>query len=316
MRTTLSQQIQSSLMFTDVASQKLTDAQNHAASGKRILKPSDDVPGTSRDLSLRSSINSVNQLADNVTVSKPTVDATESSLNDLAQVIGNIQLLANKAANTDYTGNATESYVTQLDGLMGQLVDIANTKFGDQYIFSGTATSTPPVQANPGPVPDPAVQPYIYAGNNGVRTTQVLSWVSLPVNIPGDKVFNFDSGAGHPAGAGTTDIFTMVKNLRDAINSKDVTSISAQLTNIGKNYDNVLTCQAQIGSWQGRMDGAQAVLSDTGDRLKQMLSDTEDIDLPQAVVDLKTQENVYQTALTITSRMLNLSLASINLTQN
>ena len=59
-------------------------------------------------------------------------------------------------------------------------------------------------------------------GNDGVRTTQVLSWVSLPVNIPGNKVLNFDTGGGNPAGAGSTDVFTMVKNLRDAISSGKV----------------------------------------------------------------------------------------------
>ena len=91
--------------------------------------------------------------------------------------------------------------------------------------------------------------------------------------------------------------------------------ISAQLTNIDKNYDNVLSCQAQVGSWQSRMENTQTTLTDTGDRLKQMLSDTEDIDLPTAVVNLQSQENVYQTALSITSRMLNLSLASMNITQ-
>jgi len=312
MRTSLSQQIQSSLIFTNAASQKLTDAQNHAASGKRIMKPSDDVPGTNRALSLRSSINTVNQFADNVTVSKPLVDATEGALGDMAQVIRKIRDLAVGAAEDDYSGSASSTHVADLDGLMSQLVDTANTKFGDQYIFSGTATSTPPVQANPGPIPDPAVQPYIYVGNNGVRTTQVLSWVSLPVNIPGNRVFNFDTGGGNPAGAGSTDVFTMVKNLRDAISAGNVTQISAQLGNIDKNFDNVLSCQAQIGSWQSRMEGAQTTLSDTRDRLKQMLSDIEDIDLPTAIVDLKSQENVYQTALSITSRMLNLSLASIN----
>lgn len=312
MRTSLSQQIQSSLMFTGQASQKLIDAQNTAVSGKRIRKPSDDVPGTNRALTLRSGINSVNQFANNVTVSKPLLNATESAMGDMAKIIRKIRDLTVEAAKPDVTGTATQAYVAQLDGIMNQMVDIANTKHGDQFVFSGTATSTMPVQVNPGPVPDPMVQPYIYSGNGGTRFTQVLSWVSLPVNIPGDKIFNFDTGSGQPAGTGTTDLFTMVKNLRDAINSGNVDTISSQLTNIDANYNNVLACQAQIGSWQGRMDGAQSALADTRDRFKEMLSDTEDVDMPEAIVELKSQENVYQTALTISSRMLDLSLASIN----
>ncbi len=312
MRTSLSQQIQSSLIFTSAASAKLMDAQNHAASGKRILQPSDDVPGTNRALTLRSGINTVNQFANNITVSKPMVDATENAMADMVKTIRKIRDLTVKAATPDYTGTATDTYIAELTGYMSQMVDIANTKHGDQFIFSGTATATMPVQPNPGPVPDPVLQPYLYAGNNGTRMAQVLSWVALPINVPGDQVFNFDSGAGQPAGAGTTDVFTMIKNLRDAINSKDVTVISSQLTNIDANYNNVLSKQAQIGSWLGRMEGAQTTLTVTRDRLREMLSDTEDVDLAEAIVTLKSQENVYQTALSITSRMLDLSLASMN----
>ncbi len=133
----------------------------------------------------------------------------------------------------------------------------------------------------------------------------------MPTNVPGSKLFNFDTGSGNLQGLEQLICLRWSKT-SDAINSKDVTSISAQLTNIDANYNNALACQAQVGSWMSRMEGAKTTLEDTGDRLKTMLSDTEDVDLTEAIVDLKTQENVYQTALSITSRMLNLSLASIN----
>jgi flagellar hook-associated protein 3 FlgL len=229
----------------------------------------------------------------------------------MVKAIHEIRRITVAAANEDYSGSADATYIAQLDEIMKQMVDIANTKHGDEYVFSGTSTQVPPIQVNPGPAPDPAIQPYIYAGNQGVRTTQVLSWVSLPVNIPGCEVFNFDMGSGTPAGADTTDLFTMVKQLRDSIVSKDRVEISSQLSNIDKNLSNVLSNQAQMGSWISRMEGAKTTLADTNIRLREMLSDTEDIDLTEAVVELKSQENVYQTALSITSRMLDLSLASL-----
>ncbi len=93
MRTSLSQQIQSSLMFSSTASQKLMDAQDHAVSGKRIMKPSDDVPGTNRGLTLRSSINTTKQFANNITVSKPVLDATESAMADMVKAIRDVRIL-------------------------------------------------------------------------------------------------------------------------------------------------------------------------------------------------------------------------------
>jgi len=304
MRTSLSRQIQTSLMYMDVASNRLVESQTRAVSGKRILRPSDDVPGTNRGLTLRSAINTNDQFTNNIVVSTPLVAATDNAIADIIDAVKSVRDIAVAAATPDVTGSAKTSYLAQLDDILGQMVDVANTKHLDQYVFSGTATTTPPLRAQSGS------QPYAYAGNSGVRRTQVLQWVTLPVNIPGDRLFNFDGSAGN----GTTDVFTMVTRLRDAVASGSAKDISGQLDNVDANLDNLLTCSAQLGSWAARMERAEEVLGDTKVRLQEMLSDTEDIDLPQAVVALKTQENVYQAALAISGRMLDLSLASLQYT--
>jgi len=302
MRTSLSQQIQSQMYYVDVASSRLLEAQMRAISGKRILRPSDDVPGTNRGLSLRTAISNVDQFTNNIVVSKPLLGAADNAVADLVKAVRGVRDIAVAAANPDYTGGARDAYAAQLDDILAQMEDIANSKHMDQYLFSGTATDTAPLVTQAGP------NPYSYAGNSGTRRTQVLSWVSLPVNIPGDRLFNFDQGAG----AGTTDLFTMVTQLRDVIRSGSTAQISAQIDNVDANLDNLLSCEAQLGSWEARMDRAKEVLADSRVRLQEMLSDTEDIDLSKAVVELKSQENIYQAALLISSRMLDLSLASVS----
>lgn len=300
MRTSLSQQIQSALTYMNAASSRLVEAQQRAVTGKRILKTSDDVPGTNQSLSLRSAINTTNQLTNNTVVSKPLLNTTMSALNDMVQAVKKIRNVATSAGNSELTSGANAACIAELRDILGQMADIANTRHLDQYVFSGTATDSQPVTQQLG---NP---PYAYAGNDGVRKTQVLPWVTMSVGIPGSRVFNFDKGAG----ADTTDVFSMVTNLIEAIETGDPNQVSAQLTNIDKNLDNLLTCSAQVGSWAARMDKAQTTLSESSARLQQMLSDTEDIDLPSAVVALKTEENIYETALAVSGRILNLSLAS------
>jgi len=289
-------------MYIDSASSKLVAAQERAVSGKRIMRPSDDVPGTNRGLSLRSAISNNEQFANNVTVSRPLVNTTMNALSDLVTAVRSVRDIAIQAGKPDYTGASSGALVSQLTDILGQMADVANTKHLDQFVFSGTATDTAPLAEQTG-----GTQPYTYSGNEGVRKTQVLSWVSLSTSIPGSKVFNFDGSAG----AGTTDVFTMVTQLRDAIQSGDTATISDQITNIDSNLDNLLGCSAQVGSWAARMDSAKDSLADTNIRLQEMLSDTEDVDLPEAVVQLKAQENVYQVALAISQRMMELSLASM-----
>lgn len=300
MRTSLSQQIQTQLMYISSASQGLQESQTHAVSGKRITKPSDDTSGTIRALSLRSTINTLDQFTNNMVVTKPLLQTSEASIASIVRVVRGVRDIAIGAGNPTNTDTAMIAYADQLDDALSQLADLANTKHMDQFVFSGTASDQPTVVANSG---DP---PYTYNGNSGTKSVQVLSWVSLQSNVPGDKLFNFDGSAG----ADTTDLFTMVKNLRDDVLAGDVSKISDNLTNIDKNLDNLLSNQARVGSWISRLDSATSMVTENTDRVKEMLSDVEDVDLAQAVIDMKTCENVYQSALAVSQRVMDLSLAS------
>lgn len=301
MRTSLSQQVQNSLMYINLGSSKLLEAQSHVASGKRILKSSDDVPGTNQALNLRSSINTVEQFTNNITVTKPLLKATEHSISQLAKAVDAVRSIAADSINGTYSEDDLKLFAKQLDQIQAEMVDIANSQHLDQYIFSGTATGTASVVEQAG------TPPVAYQGNGGARRVQVLSWVSLNVNIPGSRIFNFDGSAG----PGTTDIFTMVQQVKEKILSGSGTAVSAELANIDDIKNNLLSCQAQVGSWTARVESAEQTLGDMKARLQQMLSDTEDVDITQAIIDLKTQENVYQAALSVSTRMLELSLASM-----
>lgn len=306
MRITLSQQTQNTLMYLDSAGQKLSRIQNQAATGKRIMKPSDDIPGTDRALSLRTAISTLGQFSDNTTVSKPLLDVTDSALGSLGDALSSARDIAVASANSGLSADEREAYAVQLDNILTEIADIANTRYMDQYIFSGTATDQPAVVEQEGE------QPYAYNGNSGERKTQILSGIVVPLNISGDKVFNFDQETG----SSTTDVFTAITQLRDAVRYGTPTDVSNQLDNIDANLDNVLSCRAQVGSWMSRMDRAQNVIEDTKIRLSELLSNQEDADLAQMVVELQTQQNVYQAALAVSSKVLDMSLASLTFLQS
>ena len=300
MRTSLTQQMQNSLTYLNQSSNKLGDLQTRAISGKRILRASDDVPGTGRALSLKSDIKNNEQLSNNVTVSQPMLKTTQAALSDLVKSMTQIKEKASKSINSALSDVERKQLGVDLDNILSVMANAANTKHMDKYVFSGTATTTQPLADAVG------ASPYTYAGNTNVRQTQILSNVATPINIPGSSVFNFDGSAG----PGVPDIFTMVTQLRDAVVAGDSTAVSSQLKNVDANLDNLLSCSAQVGSWVARMDSAKTVLSDSNLQLKEMLSDTQDVDLADAIVQLKTQENVYQASLSISSQILNISLAS------
>ncbi len=284
------------------ATEELNSAQNTASTGKRILKVSDDVSGTDKALTLRSAICKIEQLSDNISVSQPLLESTDAALDDLTSAITSIQSIAIAAANGTVTDDVRANYLTQIDSAMETIADIANTKYLDQYIFSGTATDTQAVTEQTGS------PPYTYTGDTGVKKVQILNWVTVSTNIPGSQVFNFDESAGE----GTTDLFTTVANLRNAIESGDEETVSSQLDNIQANLDNVLNCRSKIGTWIQKSENAEDILADSKLTMQEMLSNVEDADLSTALIDLKTQENIYKAALAVSTQAMSLSLASLD----
>ncbi|MBK5106327.1 MAG: hypothetical protein JJE42_18955, partial [Burkholderiales bacterium] len=158
MRLSLTQQVQNSLIHISNASVRLAEAQNWAASGKRILRASDDVPGTARALSFRSAISTLRQLSDNTIVSKPLLNVTDAALSDMGSAINLVRDIAMRAATSVSTDAMRSTYLAQLNEILLGMADTANTTYLGRYMFSGTASDTPAVEAQAGP------EPYAYMG--------------------------------------------------------------------------------------------------------------------------------------------------------
>ncbi len=299
MRTSLNMQVQNTLQSITRATDGLSVISAQGSSGKRILKPSDDIAGTDRSLSLRSAIKTIDQLTDNNLVCKPALQTADAALDEVTRTINSVRDIALKVINSSMTDRST--LLVQLDDITAQLQDVANTRYMDQFIFSGTATNQQAVTKQAGMPPT-----YDYTGNAGTKRVQVLSWVSVPTNIPGSKIFNYDGSAG----SGTTDVFTMISNVRGAVESGDYDALSNELSNIDANLDNVLQSRSRLGSWMQRMDDAKALLTDSKLKMREMLSDVEDVDLASVIIDLQTQYNIYQAASLISMKMANMSLIS------
>lgn len=305
MRLTLSQQVQSTLLQLNAASTKLSDTQSRAATGKRILRPSDDVTGTDRALTLRSAISNLEQMSDNTLVTKPLLGVTENALGDITTLLTSARNTAMAAASGTLMPDEREAYATQIDNMLGEIVDKANTRYMGRYVFSGTATNDPAVVTGAGPAP------YDYNGDDGIRKTQILPGISTPVNITGREAFSFDA----PPASENTDLFTALEQLSEAVRHGTVNDISDELRNIDVNQDRLLMCRARVGAWIQKLDRADSTLSDTKLRMQELLSNVEDVDLAQAVIELQTQQNIYQAALQVSSNVLQLSLASLKYQQ-
>jgi flagellar hook-associated protein 3 FlgL len=96
--------------------------------------------------------------------------------------------------------------------------------------------------------------------------------------------------------------------LSAALRSGNQAVISASITALDPDRDQITITEAEVGSRQHRVESAIKADSDGEPRLRNSLSDIENADLPGTTVDLQMQQVAYQAALAATAKVMQPSL--------
>jgi flagellar hook-associated protein 3 FlgL len=255
--------------------ERLAAAQSQVSSGKRIEKPSDDPLGAERAMRLKDQLESTSAYRTAVDESRSWLDATDTALESLGNVVQRVRELTLQAANGATTPSGRQSIKLEIDQLTEQLKTTLNSAYDGRRLFSGTATDTPPYSAATGDA---------YQGDSGAVVRQIGPGVSVQVNITGDDVL---SG-----------LLPTLRTLSTHLQSNDVASLQGtDLQALDAGFDNLTAKRAQVGAITNRVDAAGTRLDDLYDVTSAFLSKTEDADLPQALTDLSAQQNALQAAL-------------------
>ncbi len=269
---------------------RMSSLQNDISSGVRIHQPSDDPDGAVRVAQLNSDMSRVTQYQSNAQEASSWLNMTDSTLGNIADDIRQAKTLGLQGANP-LTADAREAVATQIDNLRQSLLAESNTKLGTSSIFAGYHTTTTPFADGAGGV--------TYSGDTGAKTVAVGDGLTVQANVTGDKVFNM----GGTASAGTADVFTTLSNLSTAIRAGDQTGIQTGLKELDVHATRVTALRSDVGVQLNQTTLSTTHLTSSQTMLTSMLSDTQDTDLTQAVVQLKEQENIMQAASYVASSL-------------
>jgi flagellar hook-associated protein 3 FlgL len=257
--------------------ERLADAQDRLSSQKRIEKPSDDPLGAERAVRLRGELDTTKAYGTAVDESRSWLDATDSALSSINDIVQTARELTVQAANGATTPAARQSIKVQLDALTEQLKTTLNGAYDGRYIFSGTATDTPPYDLT-------SATPDAYQGDANPVVRQIGPGVSVQVNVTADDVL---SG-----------LLPALRAISTHLQSNDAASLqTTDLQALDAGLDTVTTARSQVGAVTNRVDAAGRRLDDLHDVTTTYLSNTEDADLPQALTDLSAQQNALSAAL-------------------
>ena len=255
--------------------ERLATAQSQVAGGKRIEKPSDDPLGAERAMRLRDQLESTSAYRTAVDESRSWLDATDSALSSLSEVVQHVRELTLQAANGSTSDAGRQSIKAQIDQLAEEAKHTLNSAYDGRYIFSGTATDTAPYSAATGDA---------YQGDASPVVRQIGPGVSVQVNVTGDDVL-----AG---------LLPTLRTLSAHLAANDTASLgTTDLQAIDAGFDNLTAKRGLVGAITNRVDAAGGRLDDTTDITTAFLADTQDADLPQALTDLSAQQAALQAAL-------------------
>jgi len=265
---------------------QLTTTTNQLSSGLSITEPSDNPYGASLSLQLSGAISSLGQYSNNVTDGTSWNSTADSVLSQINDVVGRVRELVVEG------GNATESQTdrTNIASEVNQLIDEvktqANTQYAGSYIFSGTASETPPYLSGTNDT---------YQGNNGTVLRQIgpNSTVQVNVNLSGLL------GSGQSAADGG--LLDTLRTVSDDLTGGTAANLNAlqttDLTNIDSNLSTLETMQAQVGATANRLTLATSRITAISANDTKALASDQDVDIATATTQYSTEQAGYQAAL-------------------
>ncbi len=299
MGTRITSQILVDSVLADIsyAQRRLAETQRMLATGRRINAPSDDPVGTARALGFRTAISSVEQFMSNISDANAFASESEASLRVVVDILHRARELTLSGATGTLNQDQRDIIAREIDQLLETMVAQANTKYNDRYLFSGTRTRIAPFQTSVDPVSG-EITAVSYVGNSERFSVQVSAGTTVPVNEPGDEVFQ-----------SVQDTFQTLIDIRDDLRAGDTDSLSnVRLGEIDAVMTQVLDGTALFGAKMNRLDLFGQRLEEQLLSFRTQLSETEEADLAETVVTLNSRQNAFEAALSAGARVLQPSL--------
>lgn len=269
-------------------------------SGKRLEKPSDDPVASARVVQGQAVLDELDSRKFVLQMGKQLIGAADGALGQISSSLSRCKDLALEGAAPTLNADERAAIAQEIRSLSASMVTTTNTQVQGQYIFAGTQTGTMPFEAV-----DDANLPVLYHGNHQQVIYTLTQSDSAPVGLTGSQVFNYPDATGtRPITGVDQDVFSLLGNLADAVQCGDVNALTDLGTQLSATYSHVVGARGQVGVIAQRYDRALNVADDTELRVKDLLGTDQDVDYASAISDLSREQTVYQAALSMTSKLL------------
>jgi flagellar hook-associated protein 3 FlgL len=265
--------------------EQMVKTQESIVTGKRVNRPSDDPVEISSILSYRNTISSLDQYNENISKAKSYINSVDDVLGTVSDLLGNAKNIAYDS-NPDMRAEMAE----QVAAIRDQVLQMANYQIGGKYLFSGDTTQTAPYDSTT----------WQYNGDAGTKDTVVGENMQVSMTADGRSIFG-------PDGA---NVFDILNNLESALTASPVveSNITDQISNLQSAVDRITTVRSRNAGIYKRLEATENHNNYFKVNVQDMLSNSQDADVTEAIIDFQQQQTTYESTLSSSSMIIQKSL--------
>lgn len=262
--------------------------QEMVASGRRILRPSDDPLGAMSAIRLKGLLSQFEQYKRNIDFGLRWLNYTEAVLDNLEELVTKAKEIAVSQASDTANPDTRKASATYIRGLRQAALELANSSYEGRCIFSGLSGG---VAYNPNGS---------YAGDNGAFRIAVAEGILVEVNFPGPRVFGEDP----------ENLIQYLEELAQALEANQMESIAQGINRLEGFLNHVIEARSQLGAWYAQLEAYSNILGQRSIKITESLSEVADCDIAQVITELSSRQLAYEATLLSTKRLFEETLIS------
>jgi flagellar hook-associated protein 3 FlgL len=267
----------------------LSKLQRNAAelsSGHSILEASDNPYGASRTLDLQSQLDGLGSYATGVSDGISWTSTAGGAMANMNTVLQRVRELMLQAGNDTNGPGDLKNLATVVGQLTETVKQDANIKYGDQYLFSGTLTSTAPYAQGENDE---------YHGNEAQIARAIGPGATVTVST------DISSVLGNGQGSGDGKLLDVLRTIQQHMNEGTAESraqlVGSDLKALDEGMEGLTQLSAIAGSANEQLQVAAARIESLEGSIEKALSNTYDTDFAKATIEYSNQQAAYQAAL-------------------
>ena len=294
-------QISTSLFYSNASSRltkmsdKAQELQTQIATGKKLIKPSDDPAGAQQLAELDRRDADAAVYGTNLTLASSLLDQADGVLKQITAQLTRATELATQAATGTQTDAARKSIATEITSVVQSLVTLANSRNVRGQPLFGTVDGTKAVTDNGNGT-------FTFPANNTlVSEVPIADGQTIQATESAKTIFDLGNG---------DNTLAMLSRMAATLNGGgDVSSLmSTALDSLSQAVDQVANVQASVGSRSARVDLQQQLLTTANTDRADLRGKLEQVDVTDAIVQLQQMMTALSASQASFTKLSQLSL--------